>query len=186
MGTPARWTEWLRGVDGPLWAVLDAARDDRVLALLYSTGAEHCSLYEGSQGTALADVAPYLVRVDPGSPLLAQLAPGWGRAWGVWLTSHASAKVIRSRLRRLLMVHVGDSPRPMYFRFYDPRVLRVMLPSATPRQVSWFFGDGEIGSYVVESRDGHAATVLTDAGRGMLRVEQVVLAEGGEDHAFAR
>ncbi len=166
---------WLERADAPVHAVLDAAREGRVLASLLAAGVEHQSLYDGHQGAALADVAPYLVRVEPGSPLIPELVRGWGRACGVFVTSESTPRVLRARLRRLLMVHVGESQRPSYLRFYDPRVLRVLLPIATPRQVSWFFGDGEIGSWVAEDHDPRAALVFRESSPGAVGTERLAL-----------
>src|SRR5436305_1958452 len=44
----------------PLYAIVDAARDIRILALLLHHRAECQSLYEGAQGAELSHVAPYL------------------------------------------------------------------------------------------------------------------------------
>jgi hypothetical protein len=120
------------------------------------------------------------VRLEPGSPLLAELARGWGQAWGIFLTSDAPAKVVRARLRRLTRVEVDGSPRAAYFRFYDPRVLRVLMPIATPRQASWFFGDGEIGAYLVEDRDPRAALMFTEGSGGAVEGRRFVL-DGEEE-----
>jgi hypothetical protein len=169
---------WLRRTELPIYAVLDAARESRVLSSLIASGVDHESLYEGHQGAALSDVAPYLVRVEPGSPLVPELTHGWGRAWGVFVTSRSTTRILRARFRRLLMVHVGESQKPAYLRFYDPRVLRVLLPIATPRQVSWFFGDGEVQAYVAEDGDPRTALAFTETSSGVVRVERVALDEG--------
>jgi len=45
--------------------------------------------------------------------------------------------------------------KDMYFRFYDPRVLRVFLPTCTPEELSDFFGP--IAGFLIESAErGHA------------------------------
>ena len=53
----------LRNDCQPLYAVLDAARDIKILAVLMESKEEHQSLYEGVQGAQLSQVAPYLVRL---------------------------------------------------------------------------------------------------------------------------
>ena len=66
----------------PLFAVLDAARDIKILALLFKSKEEYQSLYEGPQGAKLAQVAPYLVRLQKDSLLLEKLVrDGWGESW---------------------------------------------------------------------------------------------------------
>ena len=56
----------LRNDYQPLYAILDAARDIKILALLMQSKEEHQSLYEGVQGAKLSQVAPYLVRLRQG------------------------------------------------------------------------------------------------------------------------
>ena len=66
----------------PLYAILDAARDIKVLALLLKHKEEYQSLYEGQEGAKLAQVAPYLVRLKKDSVLLeALVCEGWGNSW---------------------------------------------------------------------------------------------------------
>ena len=73
----------------PLYAVLDAARDIKILALLMQSKEEHQSLYEGVQGAKLSQVAPYLVKLDKDSLLLGSLVlEGWGNNWGVYSDVH--------------------------------------------------------------------------------------------------
>src|SRR5262249_38605915 len=95
----------------PLFALLDAARDARGLEVLRESGAEYQSLYEGPDGELLADFAPYLVRLQPDDggaappPFLARLAEvGWGKCWGVYVTSRQPFKEVRKHFRRFLLV----------------------------------------------------------------------------------
>ncbi len=120
---------------GQLYGVFDAARDDRVLRLLQESVDEHQNLYEGVPGRALDPVAPYLVRFEPGSSLLHRLlVGGWGNAWGTFYRSTEPLKEIRRHFRRYLIVQDEESLERLYFRYYDPRVLREFLPVATRRQ----------------------------------------------------
>jgi hypothetical protein len=113
----------------------------------------------------------------------ALVVEGWGEALGVLVTSVAPPARLRARLRRLLMVK-SESERTLYFRFYDPRVLRVFLPMATPRQVSTFFGGGEVGAFLAEAADARAALVFHEATAGVLHAGAIALSrEAGGDHA---
>lgn len=146
----------LRAVDAPLFAVLDAARDLRILELLRQSPEEHHSLYDGARGDALADVAPYLVPLPAGGALRDQLVDeGWGQSWGVFLTSHAAFADVRRSLRRVLMVEIeraGQRDARAYFRFYDPRVLRTFWPASTLRQRSELLI--ELEAFIVEGERG--------------------------------
>ena len=132
-----------------LYAVLDGARDDRIHELLRESVEEHGSLYDGVQGAALAEVAPYLVRLPAGSRLLDSLVrEGWGRRWGIYLTSPQRFTGVRRHLRRFLMVTDGATEERLYFRFYDPCALTIFLKSCHPGQASEFFE--YIGDYLAE------------------------------------
>lgn len=145
--------EALRKAPGPLFAVLDAARSDRILTLLQESVETYRSLYEGIPGDALAHVAPYLVSLPQGSRLLERLVrEGWGKRWGSFLTCRRPFKDVRRHLRRFLMVADADTRQRFYFRFYDPGVLRSFFPAATERQRVELFG--EIETFLVEGERG--------------------------------
>jgi hypothetical protein len=134
----------LQAEPDPLYAVLDAARDARVLAILRESVEEHRSLFDGARGAVLSEAAPYLVRLPSGpagsASLLSRLVrEGWGRSWGIYLTSRRPFAEVRSHLRRIQMVQMEGRPRPVYFRFYDPRALRDVMPLCTPRQAAEMF-----------------------------------------------
>ncbi|UQA62013.1 DUF4123 domain-containing protein [Polyangium aurulentum] len=139
--------------EASLYGVFDAARDDRVLVLLREAIEEHRSLYEGTQGYALAEVAPYLVRFSPNSRLLRALVEeGWGESWGVYLVGDEPPKAVRRHLRRFLMVEEEDTGERLYFRWYDPRVIRDFMPLATVRQKSELYGN--LSAWICEGPDG--------------------------------
>lgn len=122
-----------------LYAVLDGARDKRIRELLRESVEEYRSLYEGVQGEALSEVAPYLVQLPSGSRLLdALVQEGWGKRWGIYLTSSQPLKEVRKHLRRFLLVEEEETGRRLYFRFYDPWALRVFLKTCSPAQVGAF------------------------------------------------
>jgi hypothetical protein len=146
----------------PLFALLDAARDDRILELLDEAVDEHRSLYTGVAGDALSDVAPYLVTLRRDSALLGRLVEeGWGRSWGVYLTSRRAPRDVRAHLQRFTRVETEDEGPGFLFRFHDPRVLGDFLPTCTPAQRGELFG--EIGCFMMESETGD---VLRFAAKG--------------------
>jgi hypothetical protein len=148
----------------PLYAVLDAARDMRIMALLMQSREEHQSLYEGVQGAKLSQVAPYLVRLDKDSLLLGSLIlEGSGKSWGVYLTCASDFQEVRRHLRRFLEVQLPDG-KQVYFRFYDPRVLRVFLPSCTADETNQFFGP--IKYYLLEDETSDKLLEVANTGRG--------------------
>lgn len=168
----SRTLEVLRSQAEPLLAVLDAARDARILVLLRESVEECRSLYEGSQGDVLEDIAPYLVSIPKDSRLLEALVQeGWGRHWGVFLTSRLPFKDVRRHLRKFLMVR-DPANQELYFRFYDPRVLRIFLPACTPEQTQAFF-EG-VQAYLMEGED-QAHLVRFTRQEDRMRPEEMLL-----------
>jgi pSer/pThr/pTyr-binding forkhead associated (FHA) protein len=137
---------------GQLFAVLDASRSLRVIEVMRESVEEYRSLYQGTKGEALAMQAPYLVRLPAKSRLLEQLVlEGWSGGWGIYLTCPRPFDEVRTQLRRLLMVSNDETEEAMFFRFYDPRVLRLFLPTCGVRQKEQIFGD--IDAFLVAGRD---------------------------------
>lgn len=146
----------------PIHVILDAARTPRILEVLREAVEPHHSLYEGVQGEALDEVAPYLVRLEPGSRLLAQLVrEGWMRRWGIYTEGAVQRRELRRHLRRFLMVQ-DDGGKPLYFRFYDPGVLRDFWPSCSRRQLVELIGP--LRAFLVEGERGEVLR-LTATGK---------------------
>ena len=137
----------------PLFALLDAAQSDRVMELLRESVEAYASLFEGTRGAVLEEAAPHLVELPEDSALLSRLIEeGWGKSWGVYLVCRRPLAEVRRHFRKLLFVKEEDTRRDMFFRFYDPRVLRAFLPSCTARQTEEMFGD--IDMFLVEGEEG--------------------------------
>ena len=157
----------------PLFALLDAARDPAVRRLLIDSGERHQSLYEGDKGEALADQAPYLVQLPPASQLLNRLArEARGKAWGVFFTCDRSFEVLHKHFRHFLMVQT-EQGKSLYFRFYDPRVLRIYLPTCTPEEARTFFGP--VAVFLVEGETPESLLSFRSARDG-IRKEAVAIA----------
>jgi hypothetical protein len=132
----------------PLYAILDAARDPRVMKMLLESNEQHQSLYQGESAERLVHFAPYLVRLPKGSPLIEQLVKnGWGKSWGIYLTCDQAFENVRSHFRHFLIVKT-ESGKDLYFRFYDPRVLSNYLPNCRNDEAGKFFG--QITRYAME------------------------------------
>lgn len=130
--------------EGRLFAVLDAARSDEVLRALQTSVDDYDCLFDDHRRETRADGAPYVARIRRDSLLLERLfAAGHGRSLGVFAAWPGSLAALCAHLRRFLMVTREKDEQPLYFRFYDPRVLRAFLPAASPRQLALLFGEIE-------------------------------------------
>jgi Domain of unknown function (DUF4123) len=84
---------------------------------------------------------------------------GWGRSWGMFLTSTQPLLEVRRHLRKLLMVKLEGFPERVYFRFYDPRVLREFLQVCTPEQRQVLFGS-TLECFLFEGTGGEVSRVV--------------------------
>jgi hypothetical protein len=143
------------GRDLNVFAVLDGASVRNLRASLHIMQPDYACLYRGELKPDLAESAPYLVRLQPDTQFTDWVViDGWGKHWGVFLRSTKELPAIRRHLRGLLQVHDADG-RPLLFRFYDPRVLSVFLPTCNAEQLATFFGP--VDSFLLE---GPAADML--------------------------
>jgi hypothetical protein len=123
-----------------VFVLLDGASLPGLLPALAHHRPEHVCLYRGDLEPDLAEVAPYLAMVPRESEFLAWLASeAWGQNATVFGVSAASLAVLRRHFRGFLLVKTPEGKK-VYFRFYDPRVLRVYLPTCTPTELRTVYG----------------------------------------------
>jgi hypothetical protein len=92
----------------------------------------------------MAEVAPYLIKIEADSPFTDWLIQSnLGKPWGIFLVAPADLRILRQHFRRFLTVYRQDTGKPLLFRYYDPRVLRSYLPACNPEELSAFFGPVE-------------------------------------------
>jgi hypothetical protein len=137
----------------PIFGVLDCARDGRILPLLREAVDEHRCLFEGPRGRASEAEAPHLVQFADDSDLLRVLIGlGWGQRFGIFFASDKPFEELRRHFRRLLVVTDEETGERMYFRFYDPTILRAYLPAATRPHSDLMFGP--VSAYLCEGPAG--------------------------------
>ncbi len=149
---------------GELFAIVDAARTDEVLAKLAKAEVQYESLFRGREEEPLFDVSPFLVVCKAETEVFKWLtSEGWGQSLGVFFISSDSFNNLFTHFQKFLMVKEegGDE---LYFRFYDPRVLQVYLPTCTPQEIGLFFGN--VRRFVMESGDGKSMLSFVPSGSG--------------------
>lgn len=146
----------LREEQEPLFAILDAARDRAVLGLLEESGEQFQSLYEGEKAADIAEYGPYLISLPKQSTALESLAQrAWGRNWAIFFNCPLPFEKVRHHFRQFLKLKLEDG-QEVYFRFYDPRVLRSFLPTCDANQIAQIFGP--VQHFLAEG--GNMGTVL--------------------------
>ena len=133
------------------FVVLDGASVPGLLDKLAQWQPEFVCLYRGEVKPDLAAVAPYLVLMEPESDFAKWvLSEGWGKHWGIFAIVEADLRTMRQHFRRFLTVH-DESGKPLLFRYYDPRVLRVYLPTCNAAELAEIFGP--VQCYVAEGEE---------------------------------
>ena len=156
-----------------VYAVLDGASIPDLLAALHQHRPEHHCLYRGELAPDMAETAPYVVRLTAQTPFAEWLlGQGWGKHWGIFALSPADLRAMRRHLRTFLMV-VSPENKPLYFRYYDPRVLRVYLPTCNDEEAQEVFGP--VVAYALEGEDPAVMLRFTRQD-GQVRQETVRLA----------
>jgi hypothetical protein len=131
---------WPKGCARDVWMILDTARDNRSFGVLLESYLENSCLYAGYVPRALEAAAPYLLRLEYEDRRTRRLLErAWGNSWGVFLKCDTRLESLRRHLRQFLTVR-DPSGKRVLFRYYDPRVLRVYLPTCTGEELRALFG----------------------------------------------
>lgn len=135
------------------YVVLDGAQNPLLLdSLITPDDPPHRCLISGNLEPDMEEVAPYLIQLEQGSHFAETLlGQDWGANWGILLLSFESLGTVWRHLRQHVQVY-GPELEPLYFRFYDPRVLRNFLPTCNEEQLGEFFGP--VDRYYTEAQSG--------------------------------
>jgi hypothetical protein len=139
-----------------VYAILDGSSVPNLPQTLERFKVETECLFRGELEADVALAAPYLVVLRADDPFTEWLLrEGWGRHWGIFAVSKADLRDLRTHLRTLLKVY-GPDLKPLFFRYYDPRVLRTYLPTCNAQELQAVFGP--VLRYLME--DEEPATLL--------------------------
>lgn len=156
-----------------VYTVLDGASAPNLPQMLERLAVESVCLFPGELEPDVAQVAPYLAVFEPDTPFAEWvLEEGWGRHWGIFAISQANLRTVRDHLRSFLKVY-GPELEPLEFRYYDPRVLRVYLPTCNAKELRTVFGP--VLRYLVEGEEPNTLLKFSLDGE-QLGSESLVLA----------
>jgi hypothetical protein len=135
------------------YAVVDGAQCLELMPVFEDMRPPNECLFMGELDPEVEMVAPYLVELREDSKFFDWLFDnGWGKSWAIYMTSESEMLDMRAHFRRLTVVEMPDG-QFVYFRFYDPRVLRSFLPTCDQEQTAQMYGK-PIETYFVEGEDG--------------------------------
>jgi len=159
-----------------VYAILDGASVPNLPKALWKMKPEHVCLVKGELTPEEAAVAPYLVALPPDAPITTWiLEAGWGKHWGVFAVAGAATdlRAARDHFRRFLEVRLPDGTIAN-FRYYDPRVLTVYLPTCNAKELDYVFGP--IEGFVAEDAEPRVAIEFRRNG-GEVRTDRFDIGE---------
>jgi hypothetical protein len=153
--------------DLPVHAVLDASRDSRIPTFLDASGESYAALDPEGR------VPAYMVRLPRESRLLHVLIKdGWSHGWGFYCATDAGFEELCAHWRRYVLLRTEDG-RGLTLRFWDPRVLRALVPMMPAQEAADFFGP--VKRVLVEAEKAEMALELAPTSKGS-RQRTLVLA----------
>jgi pSer/pThr/pTyr-binding forkhead associated (FHA) protein len=151
----------------PVFALLDAIRDSRIPAFLDASGEQY------QRVDAANSASPFLVLVPPQSQLLDVLIKdGWNHGWGFYFTASIGFENALWHWRSFVTLRNANG-QPVTFRFWDPRVMRAVVPAMTPSEATGFFG--LISRFIVEGDQPELAVEFSLADRGVYQQALVLV-----------
>ncbi|MCJ7599942.1 MAG: DUF4123 domain-containing protein [Desulfobulbaceae bacterium] len=142
-------------VDGrtPLnvYALVDAARSESIYPKIMGAKVASVCLHRGKTAEELAWVAPYLVQMQREDSFTEWLLDsGWGKSRYVFVRSSATLHELKRHFRTFLTVY-DEEGKSYFFRFYDPRVMRVYLPTCNENELEIIYGP--VARYYIEGKE---------------------------------
>ena len=157
-----------------VYAILDGARDRKIEPLINNSQLEHACMYTNVKSYAYKRSAPHLVALQPEHTFTHQLLnQGWGKSWGIFISTYIPTSITKIRHHfRLIAKAQGPRGETMLFRYYDPRVLRVLLPSCDNTQLRQLFGSN-LHLYMENPAGSHLLHYSTDANVEKLKIDSI-------------
>lgn len=125
----------IKEAGAPVWTILDGASCAEMPELVAENGG--ICLYR-AEAPEDAPHAPWLLPVAPDTPIATDLGILAGEQhWGLVFASDASERDLRNHFRKFTMLWTpADANAPVYFRFYDPRVMGDAVQALEPEHLS--------------------------------------------------
>lgn len=151
-----------------LYAIVDAAQNELIYTKIKCEADIYLSLYGNDVAESLKAVGPILFQLRKDNDLSSWLIDnGRDHNWFILFASTGTTMVdLRRHFKRFAMVQ-SPNGNSMYFRYYDPRVLRSYIPSCSEEERAfiyaqhpcfWALTDSN-GNYQQFNRDGSSTII---------------------------
>lgn len=120
------------------YAIIDANRVQGCVEMIESSELERACLYDGEMAVELRDMAPWLVRLDPGNSFVRKLFSTtpedtepptwmmWSTAPAIYIRSRLDLHGLRTHLRHFTRIELEDGAES-FLRFWDPLCFEDMM-----------------------------------------------------------
>lgn len=160
-------------ISSGVFALLDAARDDAIYPKISHSDMESACLFRGDKARELAWVAPYLVTLRRNDSFTEWLLEnGWGKSWGIFVESPAVFRTLKRHFQSFLTVY-DEEGNSLHFRYYDPRVLRIYLPTCNAGELATMFGP--VNCFALEDKEPSALQRILQV-EGKLHIDKLKIA----------
>ena len=110
------------------YAVIDSVAIPMLLANIHKHSVPFLCLYRGEIPIDRVDIVPYIVKLNKNSQFCNWLIEASTKTpCCIYLNSSENITDVRKHLRKFIKAEI-PSGKTIYFRFYDPRILKVYLP----------------------------------------------------------
>lgn len=122
-----------------IYAIIDGAACPELRFKLYRWQPVYSCLWSGKLEPDLEEVAPYMVKLERGAVFTEWLIKeGWGKHWNIFVETPLAPAPFRKQIRKLQLVKSPEG-KTLLFRFYDPRVIEMFIPTCEPEQLDELF-----------------------------------------------
>lgn len=166
-----------------LYGIIDAAQDERIYPLLKKKADIYLSLYNNDVNESLKSAGPVLFQFRQNDILSAWLIiHGQFNNWFILFASLGVTMIdMRRHFKRFAMVEAPNG-KHMYFRYYDPRVLRNYLPSCNEEERKYIFG--RFAVFWAQSQDQRYLRLTIDGGIEPLTIQKQITSQHLEKREF--
>ncbi len=124
-----------------VYSVIDGANAPVLLGKLAKYEPKHTCLFRGELSIEMAEVAPYMVKLEPDHDFTNWLLEyAMESPCCIFAQTDKDFLALRKHFRSFLRVESPEG-ETLHFRYYDPRVLSVYLPSCEEEENAVLYAD---------------------------------------------
>jgi len=172
------WSPHKRVGEPMVYIILDGARNRKIFPMLNDSGAHFWCLLNGKLSYELAQSAPYMLRLNKNADFTREIIQqAWGNSWGIFAITYKPITLfkVRYHCKNNLSVQDEQTGCKLFFRFYDPRVMRVYLPTCNELDAEKIFGP--VSEFMMEGKKPDQIMRFISTKQGVVNINNPKLTE---------